>query len=175
MTYQNIKHSNIYVYNATYQLIFDLKLVQSDTMSHTKLSLSTKGSKRNFVKENAKGQISKHFNQQFTPGKFTTHHPSRCYHIVDSHPIHLQRENPIDGKESVRICTQEYIRDLLVPATSNLYPAIWHVSEINRIKTKSLRLTNDEKQANIRNVEEMNKILKDASEERKMLIMKWNE
>lgn len=140
-----------------------------------KLSVSSKGSKRNFVKENSKVQISKHFTQQFAPGKFTTHHPSRCYHILDSHPIHLKRENPIEGKQSVRIFTQEYIRDLLVPATSNLYPAIWHASEINRIKTKSVRLTNNEKQANMQNLKDTNKILKDASEERKMLIMKWNE
>lgn len=144
-------------------------------MLHSKSSLPTKRLKRNFVKENSTGQLSKHLTQKFLPGTFRTHHPSRCYHLLNSHPIHLKRENPTDGKEFVRIFTQEYIRDLLVPATSNLYPAVWHVNEINRIKTNSLRLTNFEKQANIKHMEDMNKHLKDASEKRKMLINEWNE
>lgn len=89
--------------------------------------------------------MRQHFNQKLIPGTFSIHHPSRCYHTLNGHPIHLKRENPNHGKEFIRIFNQEYIRDLLVPATSNLHPAVWHVSEMNRLKMKSLRLTNIEK------------------------------
>lgn len=131
--------------------------------------------KRNFVKENSKSQAQKHVDQEYPSGTFTIHHPSRCYHILDHRPIHLKRDNPTDGKEFVRILTQEFIRDLLVPQTSNLYPAVMHVSEMDRMKIKSLRLTNEEKQANIHNIENANKHLKVASDERKALIAKWDE
>lgn len=138
-------------------------------------SRSTRRSKRNFVKENSKSQVRKHSHQEFSPGTFITHHPSRCYHTLNSHPIHLKRENPTNGKTFVRILTQDSIRDLLVPSTSNLYPAVWHASEMERIKIKSLRLTNDEKQTISKDIERMNNQLKNASEKRKTLILKWNE
>lgn len=137
-------------------------------------SPSTKCSKRNFVKENSKSQIQKHFNHEYASGTFTIHHPSRCYQTIDSHPIHLKRENSTDGKEFVRILTQAFIRDLLVPAASKLYPVVLHVTEMDRIKLKSLRLTNDEKQVTIENLDNAHKCLRDASEKRKMLIRKWN-
>lgn len=116
-------------------------------MSHlhstTTLLSSLKCSKRNFVKENSKGQVRKHFSQEFHSGTFTIHHPSRCYHTLNGHPIHLKRENPTDGKEFIRILNREYIRDLLVPATSNLYPAVLHIRDLDRIKMKSMRLPNE--------------------------------
>lgn len=139
-------------------------------------SQSTISPKRNFVKKNSKSPVQNHFNQEYPSGTFTIHHPSRCYHTLDSHPIHLKRENLTDGKEYVRILTREYIRDLLVPATSKLYPFVMHVNEMDRIKIKSHRFTNDEKQVAMENIENTHKHLKDASEERKRLfVKKWDE
>lgn len=158
----------------SYQLILCKNLVYFEFETNIKMQRPPKRLKRNFVKENSRGKLRKQPNQNFLPGTFTIHHPSRCYHTLNSHPIHLRHTT--DGKEFVRILTQEHIRDLLVPSISHLYPAIWHINEMDRLKRQALRLTNDQKAVIIRDKENMIECLRDASEKRKMLFnsQNWN-
>lgn len=124
--------------------------------------------KKNFVKENAKVKISKHaVKKHFTSGLYTQHHPSQCYHLLNAQPIHLKKQSAIEGKELVRIKYQESVRDLLVPATANVYPAIWPVEEIKRIEAKSHLVSLDEKKVELKRKYDERKQLEDECERRK--------
>lgn len=137
--------------------------------------IKTSSSSRNFVQENSTAPISKQgIHENFTPGTFTTHHPSQCYHLLNARSIHLKQEHLTDRKKFVRIFTQHYVRDLLIPDAANDYPAIWHVNDIERIKMRSLRLTKDEKQANIQQKIVWDEQLKEECERRKILISEWD-
>lgn len=139
-------------------------------MFNTKVSstIVNKRTKKNFVKENAKVKISKYVAEKhFTSGLYTQHHPSQCNHLLNAQPIHLKKESAIDGKQLVRIKYQENVRDLLIPATANAYPAIWPVAEIERIEAKSQAVTIDEKKMELQRKYDERKQLEYECERRK--------
>lgn len=139
-------------------------------MFNTKVSstIVNNRTKKNFVEENSKVKISKYVaRKHFTSGFYTQHHPSQCYHLLNAQPIHLKKESAIDGKQLVRIKYQENVRDLLVPATANVYPAIWPVGEIKRIEAKSQSITLDEKKMELQRKYDERKQLEDECERRK--------
>lgn len=139
-------------------------------MLNTRVSLSSVGNrpKKNFVKENASVKIGKHAIQKhFASGLYTQHHPLQCYHVLNSQPIHLKKQSANDGKQLVRIKYQENVRDLLVPATANVYPAIWSVKEIERIEAKSRLVTIDQKKIELQRKYDEMKHLEELCEKRK--------
>lgn len=139
-------------------------------MSNTKASPSSAnpGMKKNFVKENAKVKIGRlAVQKRFASGTYTQHHPSQCNHTLNAQPIHLKKESATGGKQLVRIKYQDSVRDLLVPATANTYPAIWPVEEIKRIEAKSRLVTIDQKKIELQRKYEEMKYLEEECEKRK--------
>lgn len=122
---------------------------------------------KNFVKKNAKVKISNAVQKHFAAGIYTQHHPSQCNHLLNAQPIHLKKQSAIDGKELVRIKYQENVRDLLVPATANVYPAIKHVRDIELIEAKSKLVTIDEKKIELQRKYDDRKRLEEECEKRK--------
>lgn len=129
------------------------------------VSLFNNQRKRNFVKENAKVKIGSCVVQKhYASGLYTQHHPSQCNHTLNAQPIHMNKGNT---KQVVRIKYQEHVRDLVVPTTMNVHPAIWPVEEIKRIEAKSHMVTIDEKKMELqRKCDEM-KFLEEECEKRK--------
>lgn len=139
-------------------------------MLNTNASSSSinKRTQKDFVKENAKVKISSKYAVQnhFASGIYTQHHPSQCNHLLNGQPIHLKKQSAIDGKELVRIKHQENVRDLLVPSTANVYPAIKPVQTIKRIEAKSM-LTIDDKKIELQRKYDDRKKLEEECEKRK--------
>ncbi|XP_037052361.1 calponin homology domain-containing protein DDB_G0272472-like [Bradysia coprophila] len=121
--------------------------------------------KRNFVKENARVKFGKYAAQKgFTSGSYTQHHPSKCNHTLNGQPIHLKKDSEV---QLVRIKYQESVRDLVVPTTVNIHPAIWPVKEINRLTAKSQLVTIDEKKSELQRKYDEMKYLEEECEKRK--------
>lgn len=97
--------------------------------------------------------------------------PSQCEHMLKSRPIHLKLEKATDGKEFVKVVTQDNVRELLVPAHDiNVYPTIWQNAELNRIKTAGIIVTKEQRQLRLENSEAEKRRLERECEQRKQAL-----
>ncbi|KAL7038093.1 hypothetical protein ACKWTF_009451 [Chironomus riparius] len=79
-----------------------------------------------------------------------------------------QRENPLDGKEFVKIVTRDGVRNLLVPSKRpNTYEEFWPQKELVRLENKAKVLTVEDKMIKLQKRLEENKKLKEDCEKRK--------
>lgn len=133
--------------------------------SHRKDSSERNQTKKNFVKENARVKFGSCAGQKrFVTGVYSQHNPSQCNHSLNGQPIHLKKES---AKQLVRIKYQDNVRDLVMPTTVNVHPAVWPVKEIDRITAKSRLVTIDDKKAELQRKYEEMKYLEEECEKRK--------
>lgn len=90
---------------------------------------------------------------------------------MKSRPIHLKQLHATEGKEVLRLVTQENVRDLLVPSeNANVYPTIWPKNELRRIKTAGRIVTKAERQAQLERNEYEKKRSADECDRRKSVL-----
>ncbi|XP_035779334.1 cilia- and flagella-associated protein 45-like isoform X2 [Anopheles albimanus] len=124
---------------------------------------------KNFVKSQAKSSYVNDLPaKQHRAGIYNRHHPKECDLMLRWRPIHLQREDPYEGKQVVRIMNKDNIRNLLIPSSDNsVYPSFWTKEDFERMQDKAKLKTLEDRLAEFKANENEKKKMLEESEKRK--------
>uniref|UniRef100_A0A182NR23 Cilia- and flagella-associated protein 45 n=1 Tax=Anopheles dirus TaxID=7168 RepID=A0A182NR23_9DIPT len=124
---------------------------------------------KNFVKNQARSNYTNDLpTKQHRPGVYNRHHPQECDLMLRWRPIHLQRDDPYEGKNVVRIMNKDNIRNLLIPSKeSSVYPTFWSKEDFDRMQDKAKLKTLEDRLAQFKANEIEKKNMLEESERRK--------
>lgn len=87
---------------------------------------------------------------------------------MDIQLVQKRKENPLEGKEFVKIVTRDGVRNLLVPSKRpNTYNEFWPQRELFRLQSRAKILTVEDKMQKLQKRLEENKLMKEECEMRK--------
>lgn len=95
--------------------------------------------------------------------------------MLKNRPIHLKLDSATELKETVKVVTQNNVRNLLVPSdTFNVYPTIWPANEMDRIKNAGYIVTKEEYRQRLNQLEADKHRLEEECEQRKRQLKEFD-